>query len=49
MAGSCKDISGLGREELKALLVRGLEENTWLKAENAELHEEKRYLCLRAG
>jgi hypothetical protein len=40
MAESSKDISGLGLEELKALLVRALEENARLKAENAELREE---------
>ncbi len=40
MTESPKDISGLGLEELKALLVRALEENARLKAENAELREE---------
>src|SRR5271166_2097508 len=40
MAESPKDISGLGLEELKALLVQALEENARLKAENAELREE---------
>ena len=35
-----KDMSGLGLEELKALLVQALEENARLKAENAELREE---------
>ena len=33
-------MSGLGLEELKALLVQALEENAGLKAENAELREE---------
>ena len=37
---SAKDMSGLGLEELKALLVQALEENARLKAENAELREE---------
>ena len=40
MTESPKDISGLGLEELKALLVQALEENARLKAENAELREE---------
>jgi Transposase IS66 family len=40
MAESSKDISGLGLEELKALLVQALEEVARLKAENAELREE---------
>ena len=40
MAESPKDISGLGLEELKALLVQALEEVARLKAENAELREE---------
>ena len=40
MAESPKDISGLGLEELKALLVQALEEVPRLKAENAELREE---------
>ena len=40
MAESTRDISGLGLEELKALLVQALEENARLKAENAELREE---------
>ncbi len=40
MAESPRDISGLGLEVLKALLVRALEENARLKAENAELREE---------
>lgn len=40
MAESPRDISGLGLEELKALLVQALEENARLKAENAELREE---------
>jgi hypothetical protein len=40
MTGSPKDISGLGLEELKALLVQALEENARLKAENAKLREE---------
>jgi hypothetical protein len=40
MAESPKDISGLGLDELKALLVQALEESARLKAENAELREE---------
>lgn len=40
MAESSPDISGLGLEELKALLVQALEENARLKKENAELREE---------
>jgi hypothetical protein len=40
MAESPKDISGLGLEGLKALLVQALEENARLKKENAELREE---------
>jgi len=40
MAESPKDISGLGLEELKTLLVQALEEAARLKAENAELREE---------
>jgi hypothetical protein len=40
MAESGKDISGLGFEELKALLVQALEQNARLKTENAELREE---------
>jgi len=40
MAESTRDISGLGLEELKALLVQALEENARLKAENADLREE---------
>ena len=40
MADSRKDMSGLGLEELKALLVQALAENARLKAENAELREE---------
>ena len=40
MAESSRDISGLGLDELKALLVQALEENARLKAENAELREE---------
>ena len=40
MAESPKDMSRLGLEELKALLVQALEENARLKAENAELREE---------
>jgi hypothetical protein len=40
MAASTRDISGLGLDELKALLVQALEENARLKAENAELREE---------
>jgi transposase IS66 family protein len=40
MAESTRDISGLGLEELKALLVQALEEVARLKAENAELREE---------
>ena len=40
MAESRKDISVLGLEELKALLVQALEEVARLKAENAELREE---------
>jgi len=40
MAESTRDISGLGLEELKTLLVQALEENARLKKENAELREE---------
>jgi hypothetical protein len=40
MAESTRDISGLGLEELKALLLQALEEVARLKAENAELREE---------
>ncbi|MGA8771701.1 MAG: transposase [Rhodomicrobium sp.] len=40
MAESPKDMSGLGLEELKALLVQALEENARLKGEIAELREE---------
>jgi len=40
MAESPKDISGLGLEELKVLLVQALEEVARLKKENAELREE---------
>ena len=40
MAKSPRDISGLGLEELKALLVQALKENARLKAENQELREE---------
>jgi transposase IS66 family protein len=40
MAESTREISGLGLEELKALLVQALEENARLKAENTELREE---------
>jgi hypothetical protein len=40
MAESTRDISGLGLEELKALLVQALEENAGLRKENAELREE---------
>jgi hypothetical protein len=40
MAESTRDMSGLGLEELKALLVQALEENARLKAENAGLREE---------
>ena len=40
MAESTRDISGVGLEELKALLVQALEENARLKAENTELREE---------
>ena len=40
MAESTRDISGVGLEELKALLVQALEENARLKATNAELREE---------
>ena len=40
MAESTRDISGLGLEELKALLVQASEEVARLKAENAELREE---------
>jgi len=40
MAESTRDISVLGLEELKTLLVQALEENARLKAENAELREE---------
>jgi hypothetical protein len=39
MAESSPDISGLGLEELKALVVQALEENARLKKENAELRE----------
>jgi regulator of replication initiation timing len=35
MAESTRDISGVGLEELKALLVQALEENARLKAENS--------------
>ena len=37
---SIRDISGLGLEELKALLVQVLEDNARLKAENTALREE---------
>jgi hypothetical protein len=40
MAKSPPDISGLGLDELKALVVQVLEENTRLKAENVALREE---------
>src|SRR3974377_2133057 len=40
MAESTRDISGLGLEELKALLVQASEEVARLKAENAKLREE---------
>ena len=40
MAESIRDISGLGLEGLKALVVQALEENARLKAENAKLREE---------
>jgi hypothetical protein len=40
MVESPKNISGLGLDELKVLLVQALEENARLKAENAELREE---------
>ncbi len=40
MAESPRDISGLGLEELKALLTQALEGNARLKAENAALREE---------
>ena len=40
MAKSPEDISGLGLEELKVLLVQALEEVARLKKENAELREE---------
>ena len=40
MAESPKDISGLGLDELKALLVQALAEVARLKKENAELREE---------
>jgi Transposase IS66 family len=40
MAESTRDISGLGLEELKALLLQALKEVTRLKAENAALREE---------
>ena len=40
MAESIREISGLGLEELKALLLQALEDNARLKAENAALREE---------
>jgi Transposase IS66 family len=40
MAESTRDISGLGLDELKALLVQALEEVARLEAENAGLREE---------
>ena len=40
MAESIRDISVLGLEELKALLLEVLEDNARLKAENAALREE---------
>jgi len=40
MAESTCDISGLGLDELKALLAQALEDNAGLKAENAALREE---------
>ena len=40
MTESTRDISGLGLEELKALLAQALEANAQLKAENADLREE---------
>jgi len=39
MAEAPKDISGADLEELKALLLRALEENARLKAENVKLRE----------
>ena len=40
MAKSTRDNSGLGLEELKALLLQALEDNARFKAENAALREE---------
>lgn len=40
MAESSRDISGLGLEALKVLLVQALEDNARLKAETVELREE---------
>ncbi len=40
MAESTRDNSGLGLEELKALLLQALEDNARFKAENAALREE---------
>ena len=40
MAGSPRNVDGLGLEELKSLLVQVLEDNARLKAENAELRDE---------
>ena len=40
MTESTCEISGLGLEELKALLVQALEEVARLKSENAKLREE---------
>ena len=40
MAGSPRNVDGLGLEELKSLLVQVLEEVARLKAENAELRDE---------
>src|SRR6516165_2217586 len=40
MTESTREISGLGLEELKALLAQALEEGARLKAENAKLREE---------
>jgi hypothetical protein len=40
MAESIREISRLGLEELKALLLQVLEDNARLKAENAALREE---------
>ncbi len=40
MVESPRDISGLGLEELRALLLQALEETVRLKTENAALREE---------